>query len=325
MTGWMRRIGAALLLAILAGQACAHVTDLAVLSLREVAPGRYLLAWEMKPNTETGSGLEPVFPNQCTRADATVDCGERGLVGPLSFERIGKGQSAAMFKIRAMDGATRVYTVTPSDPVARISPAFDADNWGGLVEIASAYVSLGVEHILQGIDHLLFVLGLIWISRGRWMLLKTITAFTVAHTVTLGAVTFGWIGVPESLVNALIALSIVFIAVEALAAREGAWTWTLRFPWVVSFGFGLLHGAGFASALSGLGLPEDAIPLALLSFNLGVEIGQIVFVLLALALAWSWRIMLVNWPRWAPLVPTYAIGGLAAFWFCDRVDIMLWG
>lgn len=322
----MRRLLLSLLLLLsLAPPAAAHVTELAVLALREIGPGRYLMSWEMRPNTDLGAELQPVFPAHCTREEMAVDCGTRGLIGPLTFEKIGEGQSAAMFKIRGADGGTQVYTVTPSDPVAQVRPAFDAGSWAGLLEIAGSYLSLGIEHILQGIDHLLFVLGLIWVARGRWMLLKTITAFTLAHTVTLGAVTFGWIGVPEPFVNTLIALSIVFIAIEALAARAGRQTLTLQYPWIVSFGFGLLHGAGFASALSGLGLPEDAIPLALLSFNLGVEIGQIAFVLLVLAMAWSWRVMLVNWPRWAPLAPTYAIGGLAAFWFFDRVDIMLWG
>ena len=313
------------LLAVLwALPASAHVTELAVLKLNGLGEGRYLMSWELKPNTEIGGALEPVFPGHCERKDQIIDCGARGLVGQLTFERIGEGQSAAMFKIRD-DGDTRVFTVTPSDPVANVGPIFDAGSWDGLIEIGVSYLSLGIEHIMQGIDHLLFVLGLMWVSRGRWMLLKTITAFTVAHTVTLCAVTFGWIGVPEPFVNALIALSIVFIGVEALYARQGRQTWTLRFPWVVSFGFGLLHGAGFASALSALGLPDAAVPLALLSFNLGVEIGQIAFVLIVLAMVWAYRVMHVNWPVWGAVVPAYAVGGLAAFWFLDRIDVMFGG
>ena len=313
----------ALLALLLPGTAPAHVTELAVLNISQVDEGRYLMSWEMRPNTELGEDLEPEFPDHCIRKDVNIDCGAEGLVGPLSFQGIGAGQSAAMFKIRDLEGSVQVYTVTPSDPIANVRPAFDAGSWAGLAEIGTAYVALGIEHILSGVDHLLFVLGLIWISRGRWMLLKTITAFTVAHTITLGAVTFGWVGVPEPFVNTLIALSIAFIAVEAIYARQGRRTWTLSYPWLVSFGFGLLHGAGFANALTGFGLPSDAVPLALLAFNLGVELGQIGFVVLVLALAWSWRVMTVNWPRWAPLVPTYAIGGLGAFWFLDRVNLML--
>ncbi|MCG8443013.1 MAG: HupE/UreJ family protein, partial [Caulobacterales bacterium] len=182
---------------------------------------------------------------------------------------------------------------------------------------------IGVEHILLGVDHLLFVLGLMWISRTRWMLLKTITAFTLAHSVTLGAVTFGWVGVPESFVNAMIALSIVFVAVEVMNARAGRSTLTLRHPWAVSFFFGLLHGFGFANALINLGLPDAAVPLALLAFNIGVELGQIAFVFGVLALAWSYRVMRVAWPSWSQVAPAYAIGGLAAFWFYQRVEILL--
>lgn len=319
----MIRLFCLCLMVLWASPTASHVTELAVLKLTEVGTGRYVLSWEMKPNTETSSRLQPVFPEHCTRSDFKIDCGERGLVGPLSFEKIGTGQSAAMFKIRNAYGETSIYTVTPSDPVAEVRPRFDSDGWAGVAEIAGSYFSLGVEHILQGVDHLLFVLGLIWISTGRWMLLKTITAFTAAHTVTLGAVTFGWIGVPEAFVNTMIALSILFIAVEAMAARAGRSTLTLRFPWIVSFGFGLLHGAGFASALSDLGLPDDAVPLALLAFNVGVEAGQIAFVLIVIAMLWSYRVMQVGWPRWSPLVPTYAVGGLGAFWFLDRLDLLL--
>ncbi|MEO1291543.1 MAG: HupE/UreJ family protein [Pseudomonadota bacterium] len=305
--------------------ATAHVTELAVLRLTEVGEGRYTLTWEMRPTTPTGTGLQPVFPPHCTATPNLLDCGAEGLVGRLGFEGIGAGQSAAMFKIRDLEGSTQIYTVTPANPVVTVSRSFDASSWEGMTEIALAYTAIGFEHILLGIDHLLFVLGLIWIARGRWMLLKTITAFTVAHSVTLAAVTFGWVGVPEVFVNAMIALSIVFIGVEVLYARQGRSTLTLRHPWAVSFVFGLLHGFGFADALVALGLPETAVPLALLSFNIGVELGQIAFVLIVLALAWAYRVMRVRWPDWAHVAPAYAIGSLAALWFYQRVEVLFVG
>lgn len=322
----MRALAAALLLiAGFAGQAGAHVTELAVLRLTELDTGRYTVAWELKPNTDVGEALEPIFPDHCEYGFPIVDCGGRGLTGRLGFERIGAGQSAAMFKIRSLDGATQVYTLTPAEPTAQVIENFEADSWAGRAQIFGAYTQIGIEHILLGIDHLLFVLGLMWIAPGRWTLFKTITAFTVAHSLTLGAVTFGWVGVPEPFVNAMIALSIVFIGVEMHRLRAGGTSYTLENPWVVAFAFGLLHGFGFANALVQLGLPEDARPLALLAFNIGVEIGQIGFVFLVLALIWAYRVMRVAWPRWSETVPLYAIGGLAAFWFLDRSLILIGG
>lgn len=327
----MSRLLALLLaLAALCGPAAAHVTELAVLMVDDrgggagtAGDGRYSVRWEMKPNTDYGAGLEPIFPPQCAYEAPVLDCGEAGLVGRLGFEGIGDGQSAALFKIRDQHGGIRVFTLTPAAPYAEVHPSFDATSWAGLAEVFVAYLQIGIEHILLGIDHLLFVLGLVWIARGRWMLVKTITAFTLAHSVTLVAVTFGWVGVPEVFVNALIALSIVFIGVEVIHAHRGRSTVTLRHPWAVSFGFGLLHGFGFANALVQLGLPEGAVPTALVAFNVGVEIGQLGFVFAVLALAWAYRVMRVGWPVWGRLAPAYAIGGLGALWFFQRTAVLI--
>lgn len=309
--------------ALPAQSARAHVTELAVVRLTEIGPGQYTIGWDLRPNTQVTETLQPIFPDHCTRDGAKLDCGTEGLVGSIGFEGLGAGQAAALFKIGSADGTMRVITLTPAQPTADVSPAFDAGSWAGMLEIAISYTIIGFEHILQGIDHLMFVLGLIWIATGRWALFKTITAFTVAHSVTLALVTFGWVGVPEAFVNAMIALSIVFIGVEVVYAQRGRVTWTARRPWAVAFAFGLLHGMGFASALVALGLPEGARPLALLAFNVGVELGQIAFVLGVLAMAWAYRVMTVEWPRWARLVPAYAIGGLAALWFAQRTEILL--
>ncbi len=314
---------AALMVLFWAYAASGHVTELAVLKLTGIGDGRYTVSWELQPNTDRGADLEPVFPAHCVRDGAFLDCGDRDLVGPLTFEGIGTAQTAAMFKIQDALGQVQVHTVTAAQPVAKVSPTYDSNSWQGLLQIGASYVQIGFEHIMLGVDHLLFVLGLIWISRAQWMLLKTITAFTLGHSVSLAAVTLGWVGVSEIFVNVLIALSIVFIGVEVLYARAGRSTLTLRNPWAVAVFFGLLHGMGFANALLALGLPADAVPLALFAFNVGVELGQIVFVLGVLGLAWAYRVMEVRWPSWSTVLPAYAIGGLAAFWFFDRLAILM--
>ncbi|MEM6677356.1 MAG: HupE/UreJ family protein [Pseudomonadota bacterium] len=301
----------------------AHVTELAVISLHALDEQRWTMTWEMRPSTDYGASLQPLFPEHCVLEGPVLDCGETGLVGALGFEGIGAGQSAAMFKLHDLDGGTRVFTLTPAEPTALVRPSFSAESWAGLLRVGYAYLQIGIEHILLGVDHLLFVLGLVWIARGGWQLFKTITAFTLAHTVTLGAVAFGHLGVSERYVNALIALSIVFVGIEIIKAHRGEATLTLRYPWAVSFLFGLLHGLGFATALVGLGLPESAVPMALLAFNLGVELGQIAFVLAVLMLGWAYHVMRVSWPSWSRLVPAYGIGAIGAFWFFDRVAVLM--
>jgi hydrogenase/urease accessory protein HupE len=189
----------------------------------------------------------------------------------------------------------------------------------GTGEIAWAYLVLGVEHILAGVDHLLFVLALLLIVRGGVRILLTITAFTVAHSITLVAATLGWVHVPGPPVEAMIALSIVFVAAEIVRGLRGRPGLTARAPWVVAFCFGLLHGLGFAGALAEVGLPQTAIPVALLMFNVGVEIGQLIFVAATLAAgALLARLPLPRRP-WMDYAIPYAIGAVAMFWVVERV------
>jgi hydrogenase/urease accessory protein HupE len=191
--------------------------------------------------------------------------------------------------------------------------------------IAWNYLRLGIEHILQGIDHLLFVLGLLLIVGSRWMLLKTITAFTIAHSITLGIATLGYASAPVQPLNAAIALSILFLGPEIVRAWRGETSFTIRHPWVVAFAFGLLHGFGFASGLTTIGLSKVEIPMALLLFNVGVEIGQLFFVLIIVLLERSFRILEILWPRWAQALPGYTVGSLGAFWTIHRVTLMVGG
>ncbi len=201
------------------------------------------------------------------------------------------------------------------DTIARPeSPSFTIALADGYNMAMSAFLLLGIEHILTGPDHLLFVLGLILLVRDRWMLLKTVSAFTLAHSLTLAAATFGLINISTPLLNTLIALSILFVAPEVIRAQQGGTSLAIRYPWIIAFAFGLLHGMGFASGLTSLGLERSALLGALVLFNVGVEIGQLAFIALILVLRRAFRLMEIRWPRALEMAPTYAIGVLGATW-----------
>jgi hypothetical protein len=216
-------------------------------------------------------------------------------------------------RVERADGTTQVARLVPGRPRFTVEDAQDG------ASVSRTYLGLGVRHILEGIDHLLFVLALLLIVGDVRRLLITITAFTLAHSLTLAAATMGVVHVPQAPVEAAIALSIVFVAAEIVHGLQGRPGLTARAPWVVAFSFGLLHGLGFAGALSEVGLPQRAVPLALLFFNVGVELGQLAFV----AAVWTGLKALAHariaWPRWAHAVPAYAIGAVAMFWVVERV------
>lgn len=221
-----------------------------------------------------------------------------------------------LLRIENADGTEVIHRLTPEAPEYLIEAA------PGMGRMAWTYFVIGVEHILLGIDHLLFVLGLLLLVDGRWMLVKTITSFTIAHSITLALSVFAIIEVPASGLNVLIALSILFLGPEIVRKWRGGDSLTIRHPWVVAFLFGLLHGIGFASGLSMTGLPQSGIPIALLFFNLGVEAGQLGFVLLALAAAWAIRLLSLDRPAWVPRIPGYVVGTLGAFWTIQRVTFL---
>jgi hypothetical protein len=295
--------------------ASAHEASMAVMSLREIVPGRYVGAWSMPPTDES---LRPIFPEHCRWEAPELNCGVRGLAGRLSFMGLGSKQSVATIRVIPRDGPVQAYTVSAAHPVAMMArdPGRDLAVW---LDLADTYVNLGIDHILRGIDHLLFLLGLIWLVGRGWMLVHTITAFTVGHSLSLAAATFGWVGVPERPLNAAIALSIVFVGVEIVKLQRGQAGLTARYPWVIAFAFGLLHGLGFATALTTLGIPQATLPIALLFFNVGVEIGQLLFVFVVLTLVWAHRQAEAMLPRWGAVLPAYAIGSVAAFWFLSRI------
>lgn len=316
-----RRRGLLALIALLgiwlmpAWPASAHEASMAAMTLQEIAPGRYLGQWTMPPTDPT---LAPIFPSHCEWNAPELNCGPRGLAGRLSFMGLGSKQSVAMIRIIPKDGERQTYTVSVAHPVVTVArdPGTDITVW---LDLAETYINLGIDHILRGIDHLLFVLGLIWLSRGGWSLVHTITAFTIGHSLSLAAATFGLVGVPERPLNAAIALSIIFVGVEIVKLQRGEIGLTARYPWIVAFAFGLLHGLGFATALTTIGISKTTLPIALLFFNVGVEIGQLAFVAVVLALIWAHRRTEASLPRWGHALPAYVIGSVAAFWFLVRI------
>ncbi|MGI9471327.1 MAG: HupE/UreJ family protein [Rubripirellula sp.] len=242
-----------------------------------------------------------------------------GLTGtPITIDGLSGTFTDVLLRLERLDGAELTHRLTPD------SPTYVVEAEPSLFGVAWTYFVLGVEHILLGIDHLLFVLALLLIV-GDWRkLFWTITAFTIAHSITLAMATLGLVNVPGPPVEAIIALSIVFVAAEILRGRQGNPGLTAQWPWLVSFTFGLLHGFGFAGALSDVGLPQRSIPLALLTFNLGVEAGQLMFVAAAVAAYAILRRIPFTAPEWLSRLPAYAIGSVAAFWVIERT-LSFWG
>lgn len=334
----VRFIGLLLLGALLAtlahaGAARAHEIRPAYLEITEIAPARYEMLWRTPLNAGMRLPVVVALPEDARnvslpivqeRNDSIVERRQVEIPGGIYGRRIGLPGlettiTDALVRVQMLDGAYVTTLVRPSQPFIDIALA------QGALDVARTYVVQGIEHILQGIDHLLFVLGLLLLVRDRWMLVKTITAFTVAHSLTLAAATFGLIAIPAAPLNAAIALSILFLGVEVMRARQGETSAMIRRPWLMAFGFGLLHGVGFASGLVVLGLPRGDVPLALLMFNIGVEIGQLAFVALILALEQAFRLLRVRWPRFALSAPAYLVGVLGAYWTIDRIAAMAGG
>jgi len=303
---------ALLLLAFGAQASLAHEMTMAEMELRETRPGEFLWQWGQSGAKPIADVLSPRWPEGCEADTSMLRCGERGLTGVMSIEGVGKEYSAALVKVFWRDGQSRVYTLTARQPTVHLYGS--ADDTRGRGEIARAYLALGVEHILSGVDHLMFVAALLFLVGFRRKLIWTISAFTLAHSLTLASAALGWLTLRPAPVEAAIALSIVLVAAEALHARE---TLARRLPAMVAFLFGLVHGLGFAGALKEIGLPQSHLVTALLTFNLGVEMGQ----LFAVGVAWAaWR-LLHRFPvvQLGRVPALYGIGALAAFWSVSRI------
>jgi hydrogenase/urease accessory protein HupE len=315
------------LLAVAALPAAAHEVRPAYLELRESAAGELDLLWK---TPMVGDLRLPVWPQLSGESEELAPVATRKsggaalqtwrlrLDGPLrgrtlAIDGLSATMTDALVRAELADGTSWVARLTPQAPEIAIPLR------QGAGEVAATYLELGVEHILLGVDHLLFVLALLLVTDGTSRLVKTVTAFTVAHSITLALATLGLVHVPPAPVEAVIALSIVFVAAEIVRSRRGEAGLTARSPWIVAFTFGLLHGFGFAGALSEIGLPQGQIPLALLLFNVGVEAGQLVFVAAVLAYVALARRARLALPRWAEPAPAYAIGSVAMFWVLERV------
>ena len=300
------------------GNAQGHEMSMAEMQVRELSRGEFVWQWSAGEKRAPADDLKPIWPAGCQADASTLRCGPAGLQGTLAMDGVGQRFSAAMVKVVWLDGQQRVYTLSKGQPTVQLYGA--ADDARGMDEIARAYTQLGVEHILTGFDHLLFVIGLLLLVGFNKRLLRTITAFTIAHSLTLASSALGWLALRSPPVEATIALSIVLVAAEALHQRN---TLARRWPALVAFLFGLVHGLGFAGALKEIGLPEQHLFVALLSFNVGVEAGQ----LLAVGAAWLLCLALQRWQRLLPLgavvqartTTLYAIGSLAAYWSLARI------
>jgi hydrogenase/urease accessory protein HupE len=326
------------LLAVLASvgaavSTAAHEVRPAYLEITEIAPSRYQMLWRVPvlngmplpvkvalPKDVRDVGLPTAQQLPASRIERQQIEIANGLGGKrVDFLGLDATITDVLFRFQTLDGAHSTSLVHPS------KPWIDIPEDPSMVGVAAAYLAQGISHILEGVDHLLFVFGLLLLVQNRWMLVKTITAFTIAHSFTLALATLGIVAIPTAPVEAAIALSILFLGVEAMHARRGEPSFAARQPWLVAFAFGLLHGIGFASGLSLTGLPHSDIPLALLMFNIGVEIGQLAFIAVILILERALGVLQVRWPTQLQAAPVYLIGICGAYWTIARVYTMVTG
>jgi hydrogenase/urease accessory protein HupE len=332
---WQRGFGGLLLALLLAPLvARAHEARPAYLELKETAPGQFSVLW--RTPVLAGMRLPIVLqlpddvknlrePTVQELTDSllerrSIDAGPKGLAGKrIEFPGLQLTITDVLVRVEMLDGRNWMLVARPQQAWIQIAEA------RGAAATAETFLTQGIEHILLGVDHLLFVLGLLLIVRTPWMLVKTITAFTIAHSITLAIATLGYAHVPAPPLNTLIALSILFLGPEIVRAWRGETSFTIRHPWVVAFAFGLLHGFGFASGLAAIGLAQGDIPLALLMFNVGVEIGQLAFVAVILLMVRAFKVLEVRWSKPMELLPAYVVGSLGAFWTIQRLVMMVEG
>ncbi|HEX5645146.1 MAG TPA: HupE/UreJ family protein [Erythrobacter sp.] len=323
----MRLLLAALMAALawLAAPAQADELRPFAIEFTERERGQWTLDWK-QPLAAPGDSVLvlPALPANCRmQGPPVVRSASLSLIGHVRVACAGEvaggtiglpqlvGSSDGLALVAPLGRTVQALRLTAQAPLATI--AARPDRWA----VARDYFLIGTEHILMGWDHLLFVIALVLLVRGRWAVVGAATAFTLAHSLTLAAVTLGYAGLPQRPVEALIALSIVCLAVEL--ARGNSDSWTRRWPWIVAFGFGLLHGFGFAGALREIGLPEGQVPMALLTFNLGVEAGQLIVIAAVLVLRSAVERLAPRAEAPVLKLATYAIGSISAYWLVDRV------
>jgi hydrogenase/urease accessory protein HupE len=288
------------------------------------------ISWRRPALGDKVLSMQPVFPAHCAMQGKvanylasgahvsrwSIQCAEPGLIEQtISIDGLAQTLTDVLVRLQFLDGTARTQILKPNATAMLVEGA--PSSW----QVIRDYARLGVEHILGGVDHLLFVLCLLLIVRGSWLLVKTITAFTVAHSITLAMATLGFVSMPQAPIEAVIALSILFLAVELVKQQRGKNDLAMRAPWIVAFIFGLLHGFGFAGALTEIGLPQSDIPLALLMFNVGVETGQLLFITVVLAVIGSWKRLVGLELNWLPRTTAYGIGAVSVYWVLSRVAL----
>lgn len=285
------------------------------------------LVWKAPMRGGVTPTTQPIVPKGCTaKGEPQRAMGQMAMIstfkiactGSVAGQSIGlsnfsAAQTDVLVRVAPLGRPVQALRLTAAEPSVQIAAKPDA--W----QVARTYFVIGVEHILFGYDHLLFVVSLVLLLTGFRTIAIAVTAFTVAHSITLVGTTLGFLGLPQRPVEAIIALSIVFLAVEIVKKKDDALRLSERVPWVVAFLFGLLHGFGFAGALKEIGLPESDVPTALLTFNLGVEVGQLLIVSATLAILWALRTVRPNWSRPAIQAASYVIGAIASMWLIERV------
>jgi len=316
---------------LFARAASAHELRPAFLELRQTGPETYDVLFKVPGGGENlRLALYAELPGDCVKiSEPRTTFVENAFTERWSVRRPGglgggtiriaglaETATDVLVRLQTLDGRSQVIRLTPDRPSFVVEPT--PSRW----RVATTYSRLGVDHILRGVDHLLFVFGLMLIVPDRWMLLKTITSFTVAHSLTLGVATLGYVSAPVEPVEAAIALSILFLGPEIIRHQRGESSLTIRNPWMVAFVFGLMHGLGFASGMNTVGIPRAEIPVALLCFNVGVEAGQLGFVALILLMARAFRAVPIRWPRLVELMPAYAVGSMGAFWAIQRTAMI---
>lgn len=321
-----RPLAILVVLAALVSHAAAHEVRPAYLELTQTSTDTFDVLWKVPARGDMRLGLYVRLPEDCeiTSEPRAMFVGgafverwsirhDDALVGStITIDGLRTTLTDVLVRIERLDGTTQVTRLMPERPSLVVEAS---SSWW---RIAWTYLVLGFEHILLGVDHLLFVLALLLLVKGRKRLVGTITAFTIAHSLTLAAASLGFVHVPGPPVEAVIALSIVFVASEIVHAKQKRPSLSAKWPWIVAFTFGLLHGLGFAGALTEVGLPQQAIPVSLLFFNVGVELGQLAFIAGVAIVAGAAKCMTIQWPKRADLVPSYAIGAIAMFWVLQR-------
>jgi hydrogenase/urease accessory protein HupE len=299
----------------------AHAIDVATLTLTELSPGRFAVDWQTAGSTLRELREPARYPKRCRKDAAVLDCGPLGLSGAIEFPWLAGGESRVTVLIDWLSGSRQLRIVDGRSPSLSVYGIPESAGLRAYAPIALDYTCLGVEHILAGFDHLMFVLAITILVRNRRALVVAVTAFTLAHSLTLAGTVLEWIVLPPAAVETTIALSIVLACAECLRPSDSL---AQRAPWLLTFAFGLLHGMGFATALLETGLPEQHVPLALLCFNAGVELGQLAAVAAFLAAGWLFQ-RIERRPAWTKRAFVYAMGCTAAYWSLERGVAMLAG